>query len=85
MSGKIAGPLCPFNRGLTIGLAIGACLKCDHSVTPFTGLYDGITSPPVIGTAAFLHEDAFRSYFDSLTNHDNLPPFLLDFFLNYLK
>jgi hypothetical protein len=78
--GKIAGPFCPFGGGLTIGLAIGTGLKFHHAITPFAGLYDGITSPTVIGTAVLLHEDAFCSYLDRLTNHGYLPPFFLDLF-----
>jgi hypothetical protein len=75
MSGKIAGTFCPFNRGLTIGLAIGTHFISGHSVAPFAGFHDGITSPTIIGTACFLHEDTFCSHFDSLTNHGDLPPF----------
>jgi hypothetical protein len=75
MSGEITGTFCPFHRGLTIGLAIGTHFISGHSVTPFAGLHDGITSPTVVGTACLLHEDAFCSHFDSLTNHGDLPPF----------
>jgi hypothetical protein len=80
MSGEIAGTLRPFNRGLTIGLAIGPHFISDHSVTPFAGLHDGITSPTVIGTASLLHEDTFCSHFNGLTNHGDLPPFSLSLF-----
>jgi len=75
VSGEIAGSLCPFDRGLTIGLAIGTCFIGHHSITRFAGLHDGITSPTVIGTAVLLHEDTFCSHFDGLTNHGNQPPF----------
>jgi hypothetical protein len=75
MSGEITGTFCPFHRGLAIGLAIGPYFVSGHSVTPLAGFYDGITSPTVIGTACLLHEDAFCSHFDSLTNHGDLPPF----------
>jgi hypothetical protein len=75
MSGEIAGPLCPFDRGLTIGLAIRTCFIGHHSVTPLARLHDGIASPTVVGTAILLHEDTFCSYFDGLTNHGNQPPF----------
>jgi hypothetical protein len=75
VSGEIAGSLCPFDRGFTIGLAIGTCFIGHHSITPFAGLHDGITSPTVIGTAVLLHEDTFCSHFDGLTNHGNQPPF----------
>ena len=51
VSGEIAGSLCPFNRGLTIGFTIGTHFISDHSVTSFTGFHDGITSPTVVGTA----------------------------------
>jgi hypothetical protein len=78
VSGKVAGPFCPFDRGLTIGLAIGAYFVSDHSVTPFAGFHDGITSPTVIGTACLLHENTFCSYFYGLTNHGDLPPFSLN-------
>jgi hypothetical protein len=81
VSGEIARTLCPFNRGLTIGLAIGTYFISGHSVTPFAGLHDGITSPTVIGTACLLHEDTFCSHFDSLTNHGDLPPFSMNYFL----
>jgi hypothetical protein len=80
MSGKIAGSFCPFNGGLTIGLAIGTYFVSDHSVTSLAGLHDGITSPTVVGTACLLHEDAFCSHFDGLTNHGDLPPFSLNLF-----
>jgi hypothetical protein len=80
VSGKIAGPFCPFNRGLTIGLAIGPHFESHYPVTPFAGLDDGIASPTVIGTAVLLHEDALCSYLDSLTNHGDLPPFSLNLF-----
>jgi hypothetical protein len=76
VGGKIAGSFRPFNSGLTIGFAIRTCLKGYHSITPFAGLDDGITSPAVIGTAGLLHEDTFCSYLDGLTNHGDLPPFL---------
>jgi hypothetical protein len=86
VSGKVAGPFCPFDRGLTIGLAIGAYFVSDHSVTPFAGFHDGITSPTVIGTACLLHENTFCSYFYGLTNHGDLPPFSLNLiFSKYLK
>jgi hypothetical protein len=75
VSGEIAGPFSPFNRRLTIGLAIGPYFISHHPVTSFAGLDDGIASPTVIGTAVLLHEDALCSYLDSLTNHGNLPPF----------
>ncbi len=78
MSGKIARSLCPLNGWLTIGFAILSCRIPNHSVTPFAGLDDGITPPTVVGTAILLHEDAFCPYFDGLTNHGDLPPFLLD-------
>jgi hypothetical protein len=81
VSGKIARTFCPFNGGLTIGLAIGTYFISNHSITPFTGLHDGITSPTVIGTACLLHEDTFCSHFDSLTNHGDLPPFSMNYFL----
>jgi len=80
VSGKVAGPFCPFDRGLTIGLAVGANFVCDHSVAPFAGFHDGITPPTIIGTACLLHEDAFCSHFDGLTNHGDLPPFSLSLF-----
>jgi hypothetical protein len=80
VSGEIAGSFCPFNRGLTIGLAIGTYFVSYHSVTPFAGLHDGITSPTIIGTAILLHEDTFCSHLDGLTNHGDLPPFSLNLF-----
>jgi len=80
MSGEITGTLCPFYGGLTIGLAIGPHFISNHAVTPFAGLHDGITSPTIIGTACLLHEDAFCSHFDGLTNHGDLPPFSLSLF-----
>jgi hypothetical protein len=80
VSGKIAGSLCPFDRWFTIGLTIGTRLKGYHSVTPFAGLDDGITSPTVIGTAVLLHEDALCSHLDSLTNHGDFPPFSMFIF-----
>lgn len=73
--GKIAGALCPLYGGLAVGLAIGTYFVCRHSIAPLTGLHDGITSPTVVGTAAFLHENTFCPYFDGLTNHGNQPPF----------
>ncbi len=80
MSGEIAGSFCPFDRRLTIGLAIGTYFVSYHPVTPFAGLDDGITSPTVIGTAVLLHEDALCSHLDCLTNHDQLPPFTTIYF-----
>jgi hypothetical protein len=80
VSGEIAGSFCPFDRRLTIGLAIGTYFVSYHPVTPFAGLDDGITSPTVIGTAVLLHEDALCSHLDALTNHDDLPPFSLNLF-----
>jgi hypothetical protein len=80
MSGEIARTFCPFYRGLAIGLAIGPYFIINHSVTPFAGLHDGITSPTVIGTACLLHEDTFCSHLDGLTNHGDLPPFSLSLF-----
>jgi hypothetical protein len=85
VGGEIARPLCPFDRRFTIGLAIGTCLISHHAVTTLTGLHDGIASPTVVGTAILLHEDAFRSYLNSLTNHDNQPPLFMDLFSNHLK
>jgi len=79
MGGEIAGSLCPFDRGLTIGLAIGTCLESHHTITTLAGFYGGIASPTVVGTAILLHEDAFCSYFDSLTNHGDQPPFFNEF------
>jgi hypothetical protein len=83
--GKIAGSLCPFDRRLTIGLAVGTRLISHHTVTSLAGFHGGIASPTVVGTAILLHEDAFRSYFDSLTNHGNQPPLFMDLFSNQLK
>jgi hypothetical protein len=86
VSGKVAGPFRPFDRRLTIGLAIGTYFVSDHSVTPLAGFHDGITSPTVVGTACLLHENTFCSHFDGLTNHGNLPPFSLNlFFFKTLK
>jgi hypothetical protein len=82
VSGEIAGPFCPFDGGLTIRLTIGTCFVCYHSITPFAGLHDGITSPTVVGTAALLHEDTFCSHLDGLTNHGDLPPFSMDLFFS---
>jgi hypothetical protein len=76
MGGEVAGPFCPLHRGLTISLAVGASLVIHHSITPFAGFYDGITSPTVVGTAALLHEDALCPHFDRLTNHGAQPPSL---------
>jgi hypothetical protein len=78
VSGEIAGSLCPFDGGLTIGLTIGTRFEYHHSITPFAGLHDGITSPTVVGTAVLLHEDTFCSHLNGLTNHGNLPPFSMD-------
>jgi hypothetical protein len=80
VSGEIAGSFCPFDGGLTIGLAIRPDFVSDHSVAPFAGLHDGIASPTVVGTAALFHEDAFCSHLYGLTNHGDLPPFSLDLF-----
>jgi hypothetical protein len=80
VGGEITGSFCPFQSGLAIGLAVGTRFVWDHSVTPFTGLHDGITSPTIVGTAVLLHEDTFCSYFDRLTNHGLLPPFSIEFF-----
>jgi hypothetical protein len=78
VGGEIAVPFCPFNAGLRIGLTIGTYFIGHHSITPFAGLHDGITSPTVVGTAILLHEDTFCSHLDGLTNHGNLPPFYMD-------
>jgi hypothetical protein len=85
VSGKVAGPFCPFDRGLTIGLAIGTYFVSYHSVTSFAGFHDRITSPTVIGTACLLHEDTFCSHFDGLTNHGDLPPFSLNLFFKVFE
>jgi hypothetical protein len=71
MSGKITRSLCPFDRRLTIGLAIGTRFVSHHSITPFAGLHNGIASSAVIGTAVLFHENTFCTHFDRLTNHDN--------------
>ena len=78
MGGEITGALCPFQAGLAIGLAIGTCLISHHSITSFAGLHGGITPPTVVGTAVLLHEDTFCSRLDGLTNHVDLPPFVMD-------
>jgi hypothetical protein len=78
VGGEIAWPFCPFDGRLTVGLAIRAGFVFHHSITPFAGLHDGITSPTVVGTATLLHEDTFCSYLDGLTNHGDLPPFSMD-------
>jgi hypothetical protein len=85
MCGKITSSLCPFQAGLTIGLAIRPCLVSHHAVTPFAGLHDGITPPTVVGTAVLLHEDTFCSRFDGLTNHVDLPPFIMGLFLKSIE
>jgi len=85
VGGEIAGSLCPFDRRLTIGLTIGTRLISHHTVTSLAGFHDGIASPTVVGTAILLHKNAFRSWFNSLTNHDNQPPFFMDLFSNFLK
>jgi hypothetical protein len=85
MSGKITRTFCPFDRRFTIGLTISTHFVSHHSVAPFTGFYDGITSPTIIGAAALLHEDAFCSYLYGLTNHVDLPPFLLNLFLKLVE
>jgi hypothetical protein len=81
--GKIAGPFCPLDGRLTIGLAIWPGWVFHHSITSFAGLHDGIASPTVVGTAILLHEDTFCSYLDSLTNHGNHPLFTMNFFKSY--
>jgi hypothetical protein len=85
VGGEIARSLCPFDRGLAIGFAVGTRLISHHTITTLAGFHDGIASPTVVGTAVLLHEDAFRSYLNSLTNHGNQPPFFLDSFSNHLK
>jgi hypothetical protein len=85
VGGEIAGSLGPFDRRLTIGLAVGTRPISHHTVTSLAGFHDGIASPTIVGTAVLLHEDAFRSHFDSLTNHDTQPPFFMDLFCNLLK
>jgi len=85
VGGEIASSLCPFDRRLTIGLTIGTHLISHHTVTSLAGFHDGIAPPTVVGTAILLHEDAFRSYLDSLTNHGNQPPLFMDLFCNQLK
>jgi len=85
VGGEIARSLCPFDRGLTIGLAVGTRFISHHTITTLTGFHDGIASPTVVGTAILLHEDAFRSYLNSLTNHGNQPPLFMDLFSNHLK
>jgi hypothetical protein len=84
MGSEIARSLCPFDRGLAIGLTIGTRLISHHAVASLAGFHDGIASPTVVGTAVLLHEDAFRSYLNSLTNHDNQPPLFMDLFSNRL-
>jgi hypothetical protein len=79
VSGEIAGPLRPFHGRFAISLTVGTHFVCHHSITPFAGLHDGITSPTVVGTAVLFHKDTFCPYFDSLTNHGALPPFSMDF------
>jgi hypothetical protein len=81
MGGEIAGSLCPFDRGLTIGLAIGSGFEGHHTITTLAGFHDGVASPTVVGTAILLHEDAFCSYFDALTNHGTQPPFFMNLFV----
>ena len=78
VSSKIAGSLCPFDGGLTIGLTIGTRFVCHHTITPSAGFHGGITSPTVVGTAVLPHEDTFCSHLDGLTNHGNQPPFSMD-------
>jgi len=85
MCGKITSSLCPFQAGLTIGLAIRPCLISYHAVTPFAGLHDGITPPTVVGTAVLLHENAFCSWFVGLANHVDLPPFIMDCFFKRIE
>jgi hypothetical protein len=85
VSGEVAGSLCPFCSGLTVGLTIGTCFVGHHTVTPFARLHDGIAPPTVIGTAILLHEDAFCSYFDGLTDHGNQPPFYDLFFSKIIE
>jgi hypothetical protein len=77
VSGKITSSLCPFQTGLTIGLAIRPNLISHHAVTPFAGFHNGITPPAVVGTTVLLHEDTFCSRLDGLTNHVDLPPFMM--------
>jgi len=85
VGGEVAGSLGPFQAGLAVGLAIRTCFISHHSVTSFAGIHDGITSSTVVGTAVLLHEDAFCSRLDGLTNHGDLPPFMMYYFLNLLK
>ncbi len=75
VSGKIAGSFGPLDGRLTIGLAISPGRKLYHSLTSFAGLDDGIASPPIVGTAVFLHEDTLRPGLNRLANHGNQPPF----------
>jgi hypothetical protein len=85
VSGEIAGSFCPLDRGLTIGFAVGTYFISDHTVASFARLNDGITSPTIVGTAGLLHEDALCTHFDGLTNHDDLPPFLLNLFFQTIR
>lgn len=78
MGGKIARSFGPFQAWFTIGLAIKAYRILHNPFTPFTGFNDGITSPTIVGTAVLLHEDTFCSGLYGLTNHGDLPPFLMD-------
>jgi len=80
--GKIAGSLGPFDGGLTVGLAIRTSFVYRDSVAPFAGLHDGIASSTIVGTAVLLHEDAFCSHLNGLTNHSTQPPFFMDLFFS---
>ena len=85
MGGKIAGSLGPFDRGLTIGLAVCTGRVLHYPITPFAGFDDRIAFSPVVGTAVLLHEDTFRSHLNRLTNHGTLPPFSFELFFDLLK
>jgi len=79
--GKVAGSLCPLDGRFGVGLAIDPRYEFHCTIAPFAGLHDGIAPSTVVGTAVLLHEDTFCSLLDSLANHDNQPPFIMNFYL----
>ena len=70
MRGEIARTFGPLDGRLTIGLAVRSRCELHHPITPLAGLDDGITPPPIIGTAVLLHEDTLCPVLDGLANHD---------------
>ena len=69
MGGEIAPSKEPFDRWISVELAIFALLILHDIPTSFAGLDNGVTGSPIEAATCLFHKDTIRTWFNRDTFH----------------